>query len=79
MSRIEPVSRERAADLSPLYEGLEKKFGRVPNIFGVMAHRPDALKSFLPFYTAVVAQGTVAARHKELAYLKTSLLNGCQY
>jgi AhpD family alkylhydroperoxidase len=27
----------------------------------------------------VMSGGTVEAKHKELAYLKTSLLNGCEY
>jgi alkylhydroperoxidase family enzyme len=79
MSVIRPVPPQQAGDLSAIYEGLTKKFGRVPNIFGVMAHRPEALKHFLPFFNAVVAQGTVAPRYKELAYLKTSMLNGCEY
>jgi alkylhydroperoxidase family enzyme len=51
----------------------------MPNIFGVMAHRPAALRSFLPFFLAVVQQGTVEPRYKELAYLKASMVNGCEY
>jgi alkylhydroperoxidase family enzyme len=58
---------------------MQKSFGRVPNIFGVMARRPSALKTLLPFYDAVVAEGTVEAKYKELAYLKTSQVNGCDY
>jgi len=60
-------------------EGLTKQFGKIPNIFATMAHRPKVLKNFLPFYGAVMDEGTVEARYKELAYLKTSLLNGCEY
>ena len=44
-----------------------------------MAHRAAALKAFLPLYGAIMRDGTVEPRHKELAYLKTSLLNGCEY
>jgi alkylhydroperoxidase family enzyme len=51
----------------------------MPNIFGLMAHRPDVLAKFLPFYSAVMEGGTVEARYKELAYLKTALINGCEY
>jgi len=79
MSAIRPVPKEQGGELSSIYDGLTKKFGRVPNIFGVMAHRPEALKHFLPLFNAVVAQGTVAPRYKELAYLKASMLNGCEY
>jgi alkylhydroperoxidase family enzyme len=80
MAAINPVPKERAHDdVKPIYDNLAKAFGRVPNIFSVMAHRPAVLKNFLPFYLSVVDEGTVEARYKELAYLKTSMLNGCEY
>jgi len=44
-----------------------------------MAHRAAALKAFLPLYGAIMSEGTVEPKCKELAYLKTSLLNGCEY
>ena len=58
---------------------MEKAFGRMPNIFGIMARRPAALKAFLPLYNSVVGEGTVEGKYKELAYLKTSHVNGCAY
>ena len=80
MAVIDPIPREKAPeDLKAAYDDLTKTFGLVPNIFAVMAHRPGALKAFLPLYAAVMRGGTVEAKHKELAYLKTSLLNGCEY
>ncbi|HET8576932.1 MAG TPA: carboxymuconolactone decarboxylase family protein [Methylomirabilota bacterium] len=80
MAAIHPIPQEKAADdLKGVYDNLAKNFGRVPNIFGAMAHRPGALKAFLPLYGAVMNEGTVEARYKELAYLKTSLVNGCEY
>jgi len=51
----------------------------MPAIFGLMAHRPNVLKNFLPLFGAIMNEGAVEARYKELAYLKTSLLNGCEY
>jgi alkylhydroperoxidase family enzyme len=80
MAAINPIPREKAPDsLKAVYEDLSKTFARVPNIFGVMAHREAALKAFLPLYGAIMSEGTVEPRYKELAYLKTSLLNGCEY
>jgi alkylhydroperoxidase family enzyme len=80
MSVVNPLPKEKAAsEVHPIYDGVSKKFGKMPNIFGLMAHRPDVLAKFLPFYSAVMEGGTVEARYKELAYLKTSLLNGCEY
>jgi len=77
---VNPVSKEAAGpDLKDVYTNLEQKFGRIPNFFGIMAHRPAVLKNFLPFYASVVSEGTVEPRYKELAYLKTAMLNGCEY
>jgi hypothetical protein len=80
MAVVNPLPKEKAApELHETYEGMIKRFGKVPNIFGAMAHRPNVLKNFLPFYGAVMNEGTVEPRFKELAYLKTSLINGCEY
>jgi len=80
MAVIDTIPKDKVPnDLKATYDDLTKRFGRVPNIFAVMAHRPGALKAFLPLYAAVMSGGTVEAKHKELAYLKTSLLNGCEY
>ena len=80
MAVVNPIPKEKAAEeLQPLYEQLSKKFGRMPNIFATMAHRPNVLKHFLPFYASIMAEGTVDPKEKELAYLKTARLNGCEY
>jgi len=80
MSVVNPLPKDKAAsELHGIYDALSKKFGKTPNIFGLMAHRLDVLEKFLPFYSAVMEGGTVEARYKELAYLKTALTNGCEY
>lgn len=80
MAVIDPIPRDKAPDeLHAVYDGLTKKAGRVPNFYGVMAHHPAALKSFLPLYASVMNEGTLEHRYKELAYLKTSHLNGSEY
>lgn len=80
MAVVNPISKDKAtAELQPIYDSLSAKFGHMPNFFAVMAHRPNVLKNFLPLYVAIVAEGTVEAKYKELAYLKTAMLNGCEY
>ncbi len=80
MAVVNPIPKDKAAeDVKGVYDNLGKVFGRMPNIFAVMAHRPAALKNFLPLYGAIVNEGTVEPKYKELAYLKTSMLNGCEY
>lgn len=80
MAVVKPVAEDKAAaELKPIYDGMKQKFGRMPNFFGVMAHKPEVLKNFLPFYAAITGPGAVDQRYKEFAYLKTSLINACEY
>ena len=58
---------------------LEAK-SRGPNhFFRSMANRPEALKTFVPFYGAVMGPGSVERRIKELVYLACSYANECAY
>src|ERR1035441_9898006 len=70
--KIEPLEKELAAEsIRPIYEGMEKKAGRVLNMYKVMAHKPNVLAPFLDFYKAVWAPGALDPKIKELAYLRT--------
>ena len=80
MPVVTPLSKDRAAeDVKPIFDDLTKRFGRMPNIFATMANRPNALKHFLALDGAIMTEGTVEPRLKELAYLKVSTVNGCEY
>jgi uncharacterized peroxidase-related enzyme len=58
---------------------LESKTKRANHFFRTMANRPEVLKTFVPFYGAVVGPGTVERRIKELVYLACSFTNRCAY
>jgi uncharacterized peroxidase-related enzyme len=76
---VSPISNESAApEVQPILDKLTHVFGKVP-FFGAMARVPDAFAAFMPFYSAVIERGTVERKYKELAYLKASLINGCEY
>ena len=80
MAIVSPLTKEQAPrEVHEIYEQLNKKMGKVPNIFAAMAHRPEVLQTFLPLYNAIIQGGTVEPRYKEFAYLKTSMVNGCEY
>jgi hypothetical protein len=80
MSVVTPLPRDKSAsEVHGIYNTLSKKFGKMPNMFGLMAQRPDVLRKFLQFESAVMEGGTVEPRYKELAYAKKSLINGCEY
>jgi uncharacterized peroxidase-related enzyme len=59
--------------------GLESKSHRANHFFRTMANRPEVLKTFVPFYGAVVGPGSVERRIKELVYLACSIANECGY
>ncbi len=80
MGVVNPLTREQASpELQETFEKLAARSGKVPNIFATMAHRPAVLNTFLPLYKTIVNEGTVEAKYKELAYLRVSMVNGCEY
>jgi uncharacterized peroxidase-related enzyme len=77
---VAPLSRDNAAaEVQPIFDRLTQAFGNMPAFFATMARSPEALQHFMPLYGAVINKGSVEAKYKELAYLKTALINGCEY
>ena len=75
-----PLTKDQApAELHKVFDAVQAQVGKMPNLFGVVARFPAALKTLIQFYDAVMTQGNIEARYKELAYLKTSNINGCRY
>jgi len=80
MGVVNPLTKEQASpEVQQAFEKLAARSGKVPNIFATMAHRPAVLNTFLPLFKSVVNEGTVEAKYKELAYLRASMVNGCEY
>jgi len=78
MPHIKPLSDEQASEAAKnLFQPLQSALGMVPNIFRTMAHAPDVLGALLNLNKAI--QQELPAKFRELAYLKTSLLNDCGY
>ena len=47
MAVVNPLPKEHAAaDVHAVYDNLLQAFGRMPNVFAVMAHRPWVLNAF---------------------------------
>lgn len=77
---VTPISKEQAApEVQPIFDKLTHVFGHMPAFYGTMARDPQALTNFMALYSAVISKGSVEAKYKELAYLKTALINGCEY
>jgi len=77
---ITPLPKEQAnPDVHPIYDKLTHVIGHMPGFFATMARVPEALTHFVALYASIIDQGTVEAKYKELAYLKTAQINGCEY
>jgi alkylhydroperoxidase family enzyme len=48
-------------------------------MFRTVAHRPEIFRTMIAHFRAVMNTGTVPAKLKELAIVRTSQLNGCEY
>ncbi|HET8998431.1 MAG TPA: carboxymuconolactone decarboxylase family protein [bacterium] len=77
---ISLVEKDEAPDVvRRIYEGIEKRLGTVSNFFKVLAHMPDVLRAFNQLDGAIWADGALSPKLKDLAYLRTSIVNGCEY
>ena len=78
MPHVPPLSDAQASDAAKtLFQGIQAKLAMVPNIFRTMGHAPPILKATLDLNGAI--QQALDPKLRELAYLKTSQLNGCNY
>jgi len=76
MARVGYIELQDASpDVKEVYEKTLK--GKPGNIQKALAHRPDTLKAFLPFYASV---GRALDRKLfELVYIRISMINRCHY
>ena len=78
MPRLPALTNDNApAAAQDLLAAMEKKYGTVPSIFRVMANHPPLLQACADWDAAISKD--LPARYRELAYLKSSLDNGCAY
>ncbi|MGA9061071.1 MAG: carboxymuconolactone decarboxylase family protein [Terracidiphilus sp.] len=80
MSRISRLNRDQ---VSPeIAAGFDKVFaqrGNVPNMFRVMAHRPEIFTTMQAHFAAVLSTGTLSPKLKELIIIRTSQINDTPY
>lgn len=63
---------------NPVLAEVEKKSGP-NNFYRFMAHRPEAMQSFMGLYKNVMGPGVLDRRLKEMVYLAVSCVNECNY
>jgi uncharacterized peroxidase-related enzyme len=80
MSRISRLDRnEVTPDLAALFDKVFAQRGNVPNMFRVMAHRPEIFATMQAHFGAVLNTGTVSTKLKELIIVRTSQVNDTPY
>src|SRR5579859_1803316 len=80
MSRISRLDRNQVTP--EIAAGFDKVFaqrGNVPNMFRVMAHRPEIFATMQAHFAAVLSTGTVSTKLKELIVVRTSQINVTPY
>lgn len=78
MPHVQPLSDQQASpQAQALFAKIHSAFKMVPNIFRALGHAPNVLEATLAFDRAI--QSDLDAKLRELAYLKTSKINHCDY
>lgn len=81
------ISRFPVPDLAAMPEDIrarivavQEKSGFVPNVFLVLAHRPDEFRAFFAYHDALMEKpGNLTKAEREMIVVATSALNQCQY
>ena len=82
-----PISRFPVPDLASLPDDLRQLFlvvsekaGFIPNVFWVLAHRPDELRAFWAYHEALMRRaGGLSKAEREMIVVVTSAHNKCLY
>ncbi|MGH7278640.1 MAG: carboxymuconolactone decarboxylase family protein [Candidatus Rokuibacteriota bacterium] len=65
-------------EIQAVYDELNKTSGRVLNIFRLMAYHAASLAPFLKWYPTL-REGALDRQLRQLAYVRASQLNRCNY
>ena len=82
-----PISRFPVPDLANMPEDIrnrilavQEKSGFIPNVFLVLAHRPDEFRAFFAYHDALMERpGNLTKAEREMIVVATSSTNQCQY
>ncbi len=82
-----PISRFPVPEIADLPDDIrerilavQEKSGFVPNVFLVLAHRPDEFRAFFAYHDALMEKpGNLTKAEREMIVVATSARNECQY
>lgn len=87
MTQAFTVSRFPVPDLADMPDDIrsrilavQEKSGFIPNVFLVLAHRPEEFRAFFAYHDALMDKpGNLTKAEREMIVVATSNLNQCQY
>jgi alkylhydroperoxidase family enzyme len=80
MSRLTKIGRSQTTGaVRAALDRMAEQRGNVPNMFRVVAHRPELMTTMLAHFNEVMKPTTITAKFKELMAVQTSLANSCAY
>lgn len=69
-----------APDIRERIETVHEKSGFIPNVFLVLATRPDEFRAFFAYHDAIMeTPGNLTKAEREMIVVATSSLNNCHY
>jgi len=75
-----PALADMPADIRERLLTVQEKSGFIPNVFLVLAHRPDEFRAFLAYHDALMEKpGNLTKAEREMIVVATSNVNQCQY
>jgi alkylhydroperoxidase family enzyme len=78
-ARLPYLDREQVPpDVQAVYDKMKQATGRVLNTFRLMAHHASSVPPVVTWY-ATLRKGALDLKLRQLAYVKASQINGCNY
>ena len=75
-----PTLADLPTDIAERVAAVQEKAGFVPNVFMVLAHRPDEFRAFFAYHDALMEKpGNLTTAEREMIVVATSSVNQCQY
>ncbi len=75
-----PELNDMPEDIQARILSVQEKSGFIPNVFLVLAHRPDEFRAFFAYHDALMDKpGNLSKAEREMIVVATSNVNQCQY
>lgn len=75
-----PELKDMPEDIRVRILGVQEKAGFIPNVFLVLAHRPEEFRAFFAYHDALMERlSNLTIAEKEMIVVATSSINQCQY